>query len=114
MGPGTDEWVVLVRNRILAAIVKEATVKGFFGPFSLDEILQAWLEYEPDAIAMLPDPPGTAGSSLNQRRNYWFYEGCRALEEGAFIAEVGGGKFAIASLKVLMSQMFGVEPSHPD
>ena len=110
----TDEWVALVRDRILAAIVKEATVNGFFGPFSLDDILHAWLEHDTDTIAKLPDPPGSAGSSTSQRRNYWFYEGCQALEEGAWIAEVGDGKFAIASLKVLMSQMLRSVPTHRD
>ena len=113
-GADTDEWVALVRNGILAAIVKEATVTGVFGPFSLDDILQAWLEHDADTIAALPDPPGSTGSSAVQRRNYWFYEGCRALEEQAFIAEVGEGKFAIASLKVLMSQMLGSGPAHRD
>jgi len=110
----SEEWVALVRNSILAAVVKEASVKGFFGPFSLDDILHAWLEHEPDTVAKLPDPPGTADASVTQRRNYWFYEGCRALEEGAWIAEVGGGKFAIASLKALMSQMLDTEPTHRD
>jgi hypothetical protein len=49
-----------------------------------------------------------------QRRNYWFYEGCQALEEGAWMAEVGDSKFAIASLKVLMGQMLHSEPTRPD
>jgi hypothetical protein len=109
----TDE-VAMVRTSILAAIVKEAKVRGFFGPFSLDDILHAWLEHDADAIARLPDPPGRSGSSISQRRNYWFYEGCQALEEGAWIAEVGDGKFAIASLKVLMSQMLDSESSRSD
>ncbi len=109
----TDE-VAAVRNGILAAIVKEATITGFFGPFSLDDILHAWIEHDADSIAKLPDPPGGAGSSMSQRRNYWFYEGCQALEEGAFMAEVGDGKFAIASLKVLMSQMLDSGPSSRD
>jgi hypothetical protein len=100
-----DERVAVVRDSILAAIVKEATVKDFYGPFSLGEILVAWLEHDPETVAKLPDPPGTTDASPTQRRNYWFYEGCRALEEGASIAEVGDGKFAIASLKELMSQM---------
>lgn len=106
----TDE-VVVVRNGILEAIVKEATVTGFFGPFSLDDILHAWIEHDTDTIAKLPDPPGRTGSSISQRRNYWFYEGCQALEEGAWMAEVGDGKFAIASLKVLMSKMLDSEPT---
>jgi hypothetical protein len=101
----TDDRLTLVRDSILAAIVKEATVTDFFGPFSLGDILRAWLEHDADTVAKLPDPPGTTGASPSQRRNYWFYEGCRALEEGACMAEVGDGKFAIASLKVLMSQM---------
>jgi len=109
----TDE-VAAVRNGILAAIVKEATITGFFGPFSLDDILHAWIEHDADTIATLPDPPGGAGSSMSQRRTYWFYEGCQALEEGAFMAEVGDGKFAIASLKVLMSQMLDSGPSPRD
>jgi hypothetical protein len=109
----TDE-VAFVRTSILAAIVKEATVRGFFGPFSLDDILHAWLEHDAETIARLPDPPGRSGSSMSQRRNYWFYEGCQALEEGAWIAEVGDGKFAIASLKVLMSQMLDSESTRGD
>jgi len=114
MGTETDEWVELVRNSILSSIVKEASVTGFFGPFSLDEILQAWLEHEVFTVAGLPDPPGSTGPSTTQRRNYWFYEGCRALEEQAFMAEVGDGKFVIASLKVLMSQMLGSGTVRPD
>ncbi len=110
----TDEWVTLVANGILAAIVKEASAKGLSGPFSLDAILRAWLEHEADTVAKLPDPPGSAGSSLSQRRTYWFYEGCQALEEGAWIAEVGDGKFAVASLKVLMAQMLHSDISHHD
>jgi hypothetical protein len=113
MRAGTDE-VAVVRSSILGAIVKEATIKGFFGPFSLDDILHAWLDHDPDTVAKLPDPPGTTGSSTSQRRNYWFYEGCHALEEGAWMAEVGDGKFAIASLKVLMSQMLNSGPAPRD
>ncbi|HEY5026364.1 MAG TPA: hypothetical protein VII76_15415 [Acidimicrobiales bacterium] len=109
----TDE-VTLVRNSILAAIVKEANRKRFFGPFSLDDILHAWMKHDAGTIAKLPDPPGRARSSASQRRNYWFYEGCQALEEGAWMAEVGDGKFAIASIKVLMSQMLDSEPSSQD
>jgi len=114
MGTETDEWVVLVRDGILAAIVKEASIKNVSGPFSLDELLQAWLEHDAETVAKLPDPPGTVGSSDSQRRNYWFYEGCQALEEGGWMAEVGDGKFAIASLKVLMSQMLASEPTRRD
>jgi len=109
-----DEQVALVRDSILASIVKEATVKDRFGPFSLGDILNAWLEHDADTVATLPDPPGTSGASASQRRNYWFYEGCRALEEGAWIAEVGDGKFAVASLTVLMSRMLRGEPTHQD
>jgi len=114
MRGGSEEWVALVRDGILAAIVKEATVTGDLGPFSLDEILRAWLDHDADTVAKLPDPPGTTGSSIVQRRNYWFYEGCHALEEGASIAEVGGGKFAVASLKVRMSKLLDSEPMGRD
>jgi hypothetical protein len=114
MGVETDEWVARVRDGILAAIVTEATRRNSSGPFSLDDILHAWLEHDADTVAELPDPPGRTGSPPSQRRNYWFYEGCQALEEGARIAEVGDGKFAIASLKVLMSQMDHSETSRRD
>jgi hypothetical protein len=114
MAADTDERVVHVRNGILAAIVKEASITGFYGPFSLDDILRAWLKHDAGAIAKLPDPPGRAHSPVSQRRNYWFYEGCQALEEGAWMAEVGDSKFAIASLKVLMSQMLHSEPTRRD
>ncbi|HXQ90932.1 MAG TPA: hypothetical protein VN768_05180 [Acidimicrobiales bacterium] len=100
----SDEWVTLVANGILASIVKEANASGVSGPFSLDAILRAWLEHDAPTVAKLPDPPGKVNSSISQRRTYWFYEGCQALEEGARIAEVGEGKFAIASFKVLMGQ----------
>ena len=114
MTADTDDRVTLVRNGILASIVKEASITGIFGPFSLDDILRAWLKHDAEAIAKLPDPPGRAGSTMVQRRNYWFYAGCHALEEGAAMAEVGDGKFAIASLKVLMAQMLHLEPTPPD
>jgi hypothetical protein len=110
----SDDWVTVVANGILAAIVKEATVTGLSGPFTLDEFLQAWLEHDADTVAKLPDPPGSASSSMSQRRTYWFYEGCRALEEGAWIAEVGDGKFAVASLTVLMAQLLHTDATHPD
>lgn len=110
----TDDGVTLVANGILAAIVKEATVKGLSGPFTLDEFLQAWLEHDADTVARLPDPPGSAGATTSQRRTYWFYEGCQALEEWACIAEVGDGKFAVASLTTLMAQMLHPEATHPD
>jgi hypothetical protein len=109
-----DDWVALVANGILAAIVKEATIKGLSGPFTLDDFLGAWLEHDAETVATLPDPQGKADSSDSQRRTYWFYEGCQALEEGARIAEVGDGKFAVASLKVLKAQMLHPESSHPD
>jgi hypothetical protein len=111
---GETDWVTVVANGILAAIVKEATVTGLSGPFTLDEFLQAWLEHDADTVAKLPDPPGSAGSPTSQRRTYWFYEGCQALEDGAWIAEVGDGKFAVASLKVLMAQLLHTEATHPD
>jgi len=101
----SGDRVTMVARSILAAIVKEATLKGHTGPFTLDEVLQAWLEFDPEVVANLPDPPGSHGTSESQRRTYWFYEGCHALEEGAAIAEVGEGKFAVASLPVLVSRM---------
>jgi hypothetical protein len=110
----TDDWVTLVANSILAAIVREATVKNLSGPFSLDDVLHAWLEHDAGTVAMLPDPPGMVGSSVSQRRTYWFYEGCQALEEGACIAEVGDGKFVVASLKELMARMLHSESVHRD
>jgi hypothetical protein len=97
----TDERVAAVAKGIFAAIVKEASESDLAGPFSLDNILRAWLKHDAETVAKLPDPPGSTGSSSSQRRTYWFYEGCQVLEEGARIAEVGDGKFAIASLKVL-------------
>ncbi len=101
----TDQWVTVVANGILAAIVKEASENGLSGPFSLDDILRAWLKHDARTVAQLPDPPGSTGSSVSQRRTYWFYEGCQELEGEARIAEVGDGKFAVASLKDLMSQI---------
>ena len=109
-----DDWVTRVANSILDAIVKDATFKGASGPFSLDDFLRAWIELEPDVVTALPDPPGTADASPNQSRTYWFYEGCRALEEAACIAEVGDGKFAIASLTVLAAQMLHAEAGRSD
>ncbi len=110
----TDEWVAVVANGILAAIVKDASEKGLTGPFSLDDILRAWLKHDAGTVAKLPDPPGSAGSSTSQRRTYWFYEGCQVLEEQARIAEVGDGKFAIASLKNLISQIPHPLTAHRD
>jgi hypothetical protein len=54
---------------------------------------------------MLPDPPKRPDSSTAQTRTYWFYEGCRALEQSARIAEVGDGKFVVASLTTLVAQV---------
>jgi len=110
----TDDRVTLVANSILAAIVKEATLKNLSGPFALDDVMRAWLEHDPETVDMLPDPPGSVGASVSQRRTYWFYEGCQALEEGASIAEVGEGKFVVASLKVLMEQMLQSGSARPD
>ncbi|MGA2522474.1 MAG: hypothetical protein ABSG81_16830 [Acidimicrobiales bacterium] len=110
----SEDWVGTVANSILAAIVKETTVKDLTGPFTLDDFLRAWLEYDPATVAVLPDPPGSSGSTLNQRRTYWFYEGCHALEEGGWIAEVGDGKFAVASLALLRAQMLHADSTPPD
>jgi len=110
----SDDWVTRVANSILSAIVRDATVKGSSGPFTLDDILRAWLEYDHELVSMLPDPPGSPDSTENQRRTYWFYEGCHALEEWACIAEVGDGKFAIASLTLLTAQMLHAEVAHPN
>jgi hypothetical protein len=109
-----DDWVTLVADGILAAIVKEATVKGDSGGFPLDDVMRAWLEHDAATVAMLPDPPGSTESSTSQRRTYWFYEGCHDLEQRACIAEVGDGKFVVASLKVLVAQMHDAEASRPD
>ena len=105
-----DDWVTRVANSILGSVVRDATFKGTSGPFTLDDFLRAWLEYEPDTVASLPEPPGSPGSTDSQRRTYWFYEGCRALEMGAWIAEVGDGKFAVASLPLLTAQMLHARP----
>ncbi len=114
MRADTEDWAAKVRDSILAAIVKEASAKDSFGPFSLDDILHAWLDNERATVAKLPDPPGKTGATTTQRRNYWFYAGCHLLEEEGFMAEVGDGKFAIASLKVLVSQMLHAAPSTQD
>jgi len=100
-----DEWVTRVANGILAAIVTKAAHEDFAGPFALDDVLRAWLKHDADTVAILPDPPGSPDAPENQRRSYWFYEGCRALEAGAWIAEVGDGKFAVASLTALVTHM---------
>jgi hypothetical protein len=100
----SDDWVTLVANGILAAVVEEAAFHEMSGPFTLDDFQRAWLERETDTVSLLPAPPGSHDASLSQRRTYWFYEGCRALEEGAWIAEVGEGKFAVASLAMLVAQ----------
>jgi hypothetical protein len=100
----TEDWVTLVANGILTSIVEEAAVNELSGPFGLDDFLSSWLEREANTVELLPDPPGTPDASLTQRRTYWFYEGCQALEDGAWIAEVGDGKFAVASLALLVAQ----------
>jgi len=110
----SDDRVTAVANSILAALVKEATVKGLTGPFTLDDFLHAWLEHDPELVASLPDPPGSHGTTESQRRTYWFYEGCKALEEGAAIAEVGDGKFAVASLTVLVARMLETDAPRTD
>jgi len=110
----SDDWVSTVANSILAAVVRETAITGSSGPFSLDDFLRAWLEHEPSTVGMLPDPPGSPGSSINVRRTYWFYEGCEALEAGGWIAEVGDGKFAVASLALLRTQMLHADSTRPD
>lgn len=109
-----DDWVTTVANSILAAIVKDTAIKELSGPFTLDDFLRAWLEHDPATVAMLPDPPGKPDSTMNQRRTYWFYEGCEALEEGGWIAEVGDGKFAVASLALLQTQLLKAQTSPRD
>ncbi|HUI05310.1 MAG TPA: hypothetical protein VLZ77_17365 [Acidimicrobiales bacterium] len=99
-----EDWVSIAANSILSAIVAEAAIHDVSGPFTLDDLLRAWLEHDPATVARLPDPPGTSGASVEKTRTYWFYEGCHALEEGAWIAEVGGGKFAVASLTSLVAR----------
>ena len=106
-----DDRVTAVAKSILGALVKEATVKRLSGPFTLDDFLHAWLEHDPETVAGLPDPPGSHGTSDSQRRTYWFYEGCKALEEGAAIAEVGDGKFAVASLPSLVARGLEADPA---
>ena len=44
MAADTDERVALVRSAILAAIVKEASITSFYGPFSLDDELGQFLD----------------------------------------------------------------------
>ena len=105
----SGDRVKAVAASILAALVKEAAVKGRSGPFALDDFLHAWLEHESALVEALPDAPGSHGTSQGQRRTYWFYEGCKALEEDGAIAEVGDGKFAVASLPVLMTRLLEAE-----
>ena len=109
-----DERATRVANGILAAIVAEAAHQDAIGPFALDDFLRAWLRHDADTLSILPDPPGSPDSSENQRRTYWFYEGCRALETSAWIAEVGDGKFAVASLTVLVAQVRGTDATPRD
>jgi hypothetical protein len=101
----TDDWVTLAANSILRAIVTEAATKDLQGPFTLDDLLRAWLEHDAALVEVLPDPPRSQDRSPGQARTYWFYEGCHALEESARIAEVGDGKFVIASLASLVAQV---------
>jgi len=100
----SEDWVPLVANSILAATIEEAASRHMSGPFGLDDIQRAWLEREAHTVSLLPNPPGSHDASTSQRRTFWFYEGCRALEQGAWIAEVGEGKFAVASLGMLIAQ----------
>ena len=101
----TDDRVTLVASAIHAAVVERAARSEVAGPFTLDDFLSAWLEREADTVTLLPDPPGSPDSSMSERRSYWFYEGCRSLEDGGWIAEVGDGKFAVASLGVFVAQL---------
>ena len=99
-----EDWVSIAANSILSAIVAEAAINDVTGPFTLDDLLRAWLEHDPVTVARLPDPPGASGASAEKARTYWFYEGCQALEEGGWMAEVGDGKFAVASLTSLVAR----------
>ena len=99
----SDGLVTLVAKSILTAIATDAAQRDFAGSFTLDDFLRAWIEYDSDFIDVLPDPPGRKNRSATQARTYWFYEGCHHLEETARIAEVGDGKFVVASLSTLMS-----------
>ena len=99
----SDDLVTLVAQSILTAIATDAAQRDFAGSFTLDDFLRAWVEYDSDFIDVLPDPPGRKNRSATQARTYWFYEGCHRLEETARIAEVGDGKFIVASLSTLVS-----------
>jgi hypothetical protein len=101
----SDEWVEHVSGAIHAAVVEKAARSELAGPFTLNDFLTAWLERESETVTLLPDPPGSPDSSLTERRSFWFYEGCRALEDDGLIAEVGDGKFAVASLGVFVAQL---------
>jgi hypothetical protein len=109
----SDDLVTLVAKSILTAIAADAAQRDFAGSFTLDDFLRAWIEYDSDFIDLLPDPPGRKNRSATQARTYWFYEGCHQLEETARIAEVGDGKFVVASLSTLMARARDarVEPS---
>ena len=63
---------------------------------------------------MLPDPPDRKARSATQKRTYWFYAGCHMLEESARIAEVGDGKFIVASLPALVSHARASQSGSPD
>ncbi|HLI72234.1 MAG TPA: hypothetical protein VKU86_00045 [Acidimicrobiales bacterium] len=101
----SDDWVEHVSNAIHAAVVEKAAREELAGPFTLDDFLTAWLERENDTVTLLPDPPGSPDASLTERRSFWFYEGCQALENSGSIAEVGDGKFAVASLGTFVAQL---------
>ena len=100
----SDDLVTLVAQSILTAIAADAAQRDVAGSFTLDDFLRAWIEYDSDFIDLLPDPPGRKNRSATQARTYWFYEGCQQLEETARIAEVGDGKFVVASLSTLVSR----------
>src|SRR5580704_2433695 len=99
----TGDWVSFVAKSILAAIATDAAERDHLGPFTLDDFLRAWIERDGAFVDMLPDPPDRKARSATQKRTYWFYAGCHMLEESARIAEVGDGKFIVASLPALVS-----------
>src|SRR5579872_353942 len=100
----TGDWVSLVGKSILAAIAADAAERDYLGPFTLDDFLRAWIERDSALLDMLPDPPDGKTRSATQARTYWFYAGCHMLEETARIAEVGDGKFIVASLTTLVAR----------
>jgi len=109
-----DDWVGLAANSILTAIVTEAATKDQPGPFTLDDLLHAWLDHGATLVDMLPTPPRQPNATNSQARTYWFYEGCHLLEEHGRIAEVGEGKFVIASLGARVAEMRLTEVMQPD